>query len=584
MVDIQQTQTANSPAARAIAAMPARRIGIIGLALLAALLSVWQFSAVSRLSPSSDLFLDSTLGELAVWMADQATEDAPESWLGQLAQGRLQTVGEDAIEGALLADMYRLLRVWAGFAVGLVVLSTVGLLFDVPGHRFSFLAALVMTNTLIYIIPPTDASPLVSLLLVSIVTISLLLLLERDHVEKFIGFMVVLSLFTVAWEGAKAVSNSLGYAVTAPAAAWVYTAYDDLDGVLTALQRGEIDAVLADRRDLDEIMPPHPPDPEINAEDLAYADLVYLTEFDRTRQQFGREVEPEFPGRLSVAVTADAASAITSTRQLQAVQLGTVSGSFAEEELLALEQRVILLDLGITNDLNLPHLQSIAEALLQPARRNGPLLLVRILYGAALYTWTEAILGFVFGATLGFLLGTMFAHVALLQRSLLPYVVASQTVPIIAIAPMIVIWLRDTHPILPVAVISSYLTFFPVTINTLRGLQSPDHLSFDLMKSYAASPWQVMWKLRFPAALPYIFTALKVSATASVVGAIIGELPSGVRNGLGRAILDFSSDYSLISTPKLWGAIFMAALLGITFYLIVTVIEFVVLRAQRDPA
>ncbi|MEO0565581.1 MAG: ABC transporter permease subunit [Chloroflexota bacterium] len=177
-------------------------------------------------------------------------------------------------------------------------------------------------------------------------------------------------------------------------------------------------------------------------------------------------------------------------------------------------------------------------------------------------------------------MGSIFAHVALLQRSLLPYVVASQTIPIIAIAPMVVIWLRDSHPLLPVAVISAYLTFFPVTINTLRGLQSPDPTAFALMRSFAANRWQVMWKLRFPAALPYIFTALKVSATASVVGAIIGELPSGIRNGLGRAILDFSSDYSLISTPKLWAAIFMSALLGITFFLVVAGIERLVLRGR----
>ena len=141
------------------------------------------------------------------------------------------------------------------------------------------------------------------------------------------------------------------------------------------------------------------------------------------------------------------------------------------------------------------------------------------------------------------MLGTVFAHSPLMERGLLPYVVASQTVPILAIAPMVVIWLGAGQ--LSVAVIAAYLTFFPVTINTLRGLQSPAAEQVELMRSYASSRWTVMWKLRLPAALPYIFTALKVSATASVVGAIIGELPSGIGDGLGRAILDFSSDYSL---------------------------------------
>jgi NitT/TauT family transport system permease protein len=159
---------------------------------------------------------------------------------------------------------------------------------------------------------------------------------------------------------------------------------------------------------------------------------------------------------------------------------------------------------------------------------------------------------------------------------LLPYVVASQTVPILAIAPMVVIWL-GAGPV-SVAVIAAYITFFPVTINTMRGLQSPQPTALELMQSYAASRWEILWILRFPSALPYIFTALKVSATASVVGAIIGELPSSIRDGLGRAILDFSSDYSLISTPKLWAAIMIAAVVGITFFVIVSVIERIALR------
>ena len=180
------------------------------------------------------------------------------------------------------------------------------------------------------------------------------------------------------------------------------------------------------------------------------------------------------------------------------------------------------------------------------------------------------------GASLGFVLGTVFAHFGALERGLLPYVVASQTVPILAIAPMVVIWL-GAGP-LSVAVIAAYLTFFPVTINTLRGLRSPHPTALELMNSWAASRWQIMWKLRFRAALPYLFTALKVSATASVVGAIIGELPSSIRSGLGRAILDFSSDYSAVSTPKLWGAILVAASVGMLSFLLVSLAEWLVLR------
>jgi NitT/TauT family transport system permease protein len=188
--------------------------------------------------------------------------------------------------------------------------------------------------------------------------------------------------------------------------------------------------------------------------------------------------------------------------------------------------------------------------------------------------------GFVFGGVLGFVLGVVFAHSGLLERGLMPYVVASQTVPILAIAPMVVIWLQAGW--LSVAVIAAYLTFFPVTINTLRGLRSPDPAAVELMHSYAASRWEVLWKLRVPAALPYIFTALKVSATASVVGAIIGELPSGIRGGLGGAILNFNSYY--VSGPgRLWAAILASAAVGIAFYLLVTISETLVLRRRQRP-
>ena len=167
----------------------------------------------------------------------------------------------------------------------------------------------------------------------------------------------------------------------------------------------------------------------------------------------------------------------------------------------------------------------------------------------------------------------------------MPYVVASQTVPLLAIAPMIVIWgSRLAWPAwMSVALISTYLTFFPVTINTLRGLRSPDPTALELMRSYAASEWQILFKLRLPAALPYIFAALKVSASASVIGAIIGELPSGIADGLGRSLLTFS--YYYISGPeKLYAAILVAAVVGIAFALAVMLAERLILPPERRLA
>lgn len=230
-------------------------------------------------------------------------------------------------------------------------------------------------------------------------------------------------------------------------------------------------------------------------------------------------------------------------------------------------------DWKIASDLNLPHVWTIGQSFAEPARRNGPPL-INLLVSAGLFTFREAVTGFLFGTLLGLLLGVVFAHSNLLERGLMPYVVASQTVPILAIAPMVIIWLKAGW--VSVAVISAYLTFFPVTINTLRGLRSPDPVAVELMRSYAASNWQTLWKLRFPAALPYIFTALKVSATASVVGAIIGELPSGIRDGLGGAILNFNQ-YYITGPEKLWASILVTAVVGIGFYLIISGLEKIVL-------
>jgi NitT/TauT family transport system permease protein len=234
------------------------------------------------------------------------------------------------------------------------------------------------------------------------------------------------------------------------------------------------------------------------------------------------------------------------------------------------------------NDRTLPHLHDIVGQLFEPSRRNGPLL-IEVLWDAALFTAKEAAVGFFLGAAIGFALAVVLAHSRLLQRGFLPYIVASQTVPILAIAPMVVIWLggRGLPDWLSVSVIAAYLTFFPVTINTLRGLLSADPRALELMRSYAANDWRVLWKVRVPASLPYLFTALKVSATASVVGAIIGELPASIQSGLGGAILNFNQYYAS-SPPSLWATNLIAALLGILFFLAVVAAERLVVRRAPE--
>jgi NitT/TauT family transport system permease protein len=235
------------------------------------------------------------------------------------------------------------------------------------------------------------------------------------------------------------------------------------------------------------------------------------------------------------------------------------------------------LDIKYASDLNLPHLWDIFGALAQPVQRGSDASLAQFLVGAALYTWREAAIGFVAGALIGIGLAAAFVHSGLLERAFVPYVIASQTIPIVALAPMIAFAVDD--PLVAVVIIATFLTFFPVTISMIRGLRSPDPRALELMRSYAASRWSVFWKLRLPASLPYLFTALKVAATASVVGAIVGEGPGQIRDGLGRAIINFNNQY--ISGPeKLWAAILACAVLGIVFYGLIRIGEMVVLRGR----
>ena len=237
------------------------------------------------------------------------------------------------------------------------------------------------------------------------------------------------------------------------------------------------------------------------------------------------------------------------------------------------------------NERTMPHIHDMVGQLFEPSRRNGPLL-IDVLLDAAGFTAKEAAVGFLLGAAFGFAIAVVLSESRLLQRGFLPYIVASQTIPILAIAPMVVVWIS---PKLPeslagwgaVAVIAAYLTFFPVTINTLRGLQSADPRALELMRSYAASRWRILLKLRIPASFPYLFTALKISAPAAVVGAIIGELPSSIQDGLAGAILNFNQ-YYVSSPPSLWATNIVAAALGIVFFAVVALAERLLVRRAPE--
>ncbi len=194
----------------------------------------------------------------------------------------------------------------------------------------------------------------------------------------------------------------------------------------------------------------------------------------------------------------------------------------------------------------------------------------------AYVTASSTVVGFALGSLLGILLAVGIVHIRTLDRSLMPWIIASQTIPILAIAPMIIVVLGNFGftGLVPKSIISMYLCFFPITIGMVKGLRSPDPLQLDLMRSYSAVRAQVLWMLRWPAAVPFLFASLKVAIAISLVGAIVGELPTGAQAGLGARLLT-GSYYG--QTVQIWAALVMAAILGASLVYLVALIERVVL-------
>jgi NitT/TauT family transport system permease protein len=233
----------------------------------------------------------------------------------------------------------------------------------------------------------------------------------------------------------------------------------------------------------------------------------------------------------------------------------------------------------IADDLSLPHVWDIVRAFIDPAQRGGAPLGV-VLAGQAAFTFGEALAGFALGGILGLALGVIFVHSRLAERAFVPYVVASQTVPILAIAPLVVVALKADW--LSVMAVAMYLTFFPVTIASMRGLRAFDPRALELFRSYAATRRQVLWQLRLPTSVPYLFSGFRVAAAASVIGAIIGEQTAGVASGLGSAIINYNQYYT--SGPeRLWATIVMCTIVGFIFVGIVNLAERLLTRGRYRP-
>ncbi len=241
-----------------------------------------------------------------------------------------------------------------------------------------------------------------------------------------------------------------------------------------------------------------------------------------------------------------------------------------------------------SNDTAMPHVWDMGSRLFDDESRASDRPIWRVVLSAAWYSFRLAAVGFAIGAAVGVGLAIVMARFGVVRRGLMPYLVVSQTVPMIALAPLVVSWGGRLHVgswewprWLSVAVLGAFLAFFPVAVGTLRGLESASATSLELMRSLAATNAQTMRKLRFPAAVPRMIPALKLAATASVIGVVVAEISTGLRGGVGRLIIEYARQAS--SDPaKMYTALLGAAALGLAMVGVVAAFEAAVSR-NRPP-
>jgi NitT/TauT family transport system permease protein len=221
------------------------------------------------------------------------------------------------------------------------------------------------------------------------------------------------------------------------------------------------------------------------------------------------------------------------------------------------------------SDRTMPHVWDVVERLGDPETRASDRSVGEAVLDAAWYTLRVAGTGFVLGVLVGLALAVLMQRWRVAERGLLPYLVLSQTVPLVALAPLVVAWGGrltifgvDWQPWMSVALVSAYLAFCPVAVGALRGLQSPSAQSLELMQSFAASNRATLFKLRFPASVPYLVPALRLAAAAAVVGAIVAEISTGTKGGIGRLILEYSRQ-ATGDPAKVYTAMLGAAALGV---------------------
>ena len=242
------------------------------------------------------------------------------------------------------------------------------------------------------------------------------------------------------------------------------------------------------------------------------------------------------------------------------------------------------------NDNAMPHVWEMLSRYTQPELRGSDRKIWSVVLAGAWFSLRLAVVGFALGATLGLGLAMLMARFKFAERGILPYLVVSQTVPLIALAPLVVSWGGKlsiagwTWPRwLSAAVLGAFLAFFPVAVGALKGLTSAPSAALELMDSYAASWWQTLRKLRFPAAIPFLVPAMKLAASASVIGVVVAEISTGLKGGIGRLIIEYAREAT--SDPaKVFTAVFGAAVLGLTMSGLITLADLYMMRNRPKEA
>ena len=238
-----------------------------------------------------------------------------------------------------------------------------------------------------------------------------------------------------------------------------------------------------------------------------------------------------------------------------------------------------------SNDTAMPHLWEMLSRYAEPEMRapNSKLIWFVVLKGA-FYSFRLALVGFVLGSTIGVALAALMTRFKTMERGLLPYLVISQTVPLIALAPLVVSWggklqiFGFTWPRwLSASVLGAFLAFFPIAVGTLRGLKSAPAASLELMDSYAATWKQTLFKLRFPAAIPYMVPAFKLGASGAVIGVVVAEISTGLKGGIGRLIIEYARQ-ATGDPAKVFTAVFGAAGLGLAMAGLVALADVLLMR------